>query len=128
MIVVDTNALLWRAISPGRLSHRAASSLRREQQQVVPSVCFWEIAMLTTRNRFRLPVPFDEFTEALIDDPRTQIQDITPAIALQSAQLSLARPMDPADQLIAATAMALGVPLVTADERLHRIPGLRVVW
>jgi predicted nucleic acid-binding protein len=36
--------------------------------------------------------------------------------------------MDPGDQLIAATAMELDVPLVTSDERLQSLPGLRTIW
>ena len=35
---------------------------------------------------------------------------------------------DPADRLIAATAIAHGAPLVTADAKLRRVKGLRVIW
>jgi PIN domain nuclease of toxin-antitoxin system len=35
---------------------------------------------------------------------------------------------DPADQLIAATAIELDVPLLTADERFRALPALRTVW
>lgn|GEM_PF-4751592 len=36
--------------------------------------------------------------------------------------------MDPADQLIAATALELDAPLVTSDGRLQTVPGLRTIW
>lgn len=35
---------------------------------------------------------------------------------------------DPADRLIAAMALVHRAPLITADEKLHRVPGLRCVW
>jgi PIN domain nuclease of toxin-antitoxin system len=35
---------------------------------------------------------------------------------------------DPADRLIAATATLLGAALVTGDERLRAVPGLRTIW
>src|SRR2546430_1451268 len=37
-------------------------------------------------------------------------------------------PGDPADRIIAATAIALGFKLVTADARLRRAPQLQAVW
>lgn len=36
--------------------------------------------------------------------------------------------MDPVDQLVAATALELGFPLVTSDERLRALPGIETIW
>lgn len=35
---------------------------------------------------------------------------------------------DMPDRIIAATALALGVPLITRDRNLEQVPGLRVIW
>jgi PIN domain nuclease of toxin-antitoxin system len=35
---------------------------------------------------------------------------------------------DPADRVIVATALLQGVPLVTADEEIHRFGGVTCVW
>ena len=56
------------------------------------------------------------------------IQPLTPETGLRAAGLSLNRPMDPADQLIAATALEFDCPLITADERLTSLPGLVTLW
>jgi PIN domain nuclease of toxin-antitoxin system len=48
-------------------------------------------------------------------------------IALRSVGLRAAHD-DPADRMIAATALILGAPLVTKDGRLRRLEGLRTLW
>jgi PIN domain nuclease of toxin-antitoxin system len=35
---------------------------------------------------------------------------------------------DPADRLIAATALALSCPIVSSDGRLAEYPGVRLIW
>lgn len=128
MIVLDTHALVWVMGDPKRLTRAAASAMRRQQEWVIPSIFFWELAMLMTRDKLRPGRTYEDIVADILGDGRTRVQEITPAIALRSAQLSAARPMDPADQLIAATAIALNAPLVSADERMRNIPGLRIVW
>jgi len=52
---------------------------------------------------------------------------ITPEIAVL-AQSDAFRHGDPADRLVAATALEYGVPLVTADAELRKLRQLKVVW
>lgn len=49
-------------------------------------------------------------------------------IALRSIELPGDLHDDPADRLIVATALGLGLPLVTKDRRLHDYPHLRTIW
>jgi PIN domain nuclease of toxin-antitoxin system len=128
VVVIDTHVLIWLTGEKGKISKRAASALRRQQEVLVPSICCWEYAMLATRSKFRLQTDLSAALAAVISDPRLRLQEIPPAIAIRAALLSLARPMDAGDQLIAATAMELNVPLVTSDERLQSLPGLRTIW
>lgn len=48
-------------------------------------------------------------------------------IALRSIQLDIPH-RDPADRIIVATAIGLGVRLVTKDEKLVRYPGVETLW
>ena len=64
----------------------------------------------------------------LVDSTRVAVREITPAIAALSTQFPEDFPKDPADRLIAATARAEGLPLVTKDERIRSSPLLRTIW
>jgi predicted nucleic acid-binding protein len=55
------------------------------------------------------------------------VLSVTPRIALASVALGPLQ-ADPADRLIAATALAYGAALVTKDERLHAVAGLASLW
>lgn len=128
MIVVDTHVLIWSVKGPSRLSRAAASAMRRERTVVVPAILFWELAMLGLRERVRFESGYAQFVRDVLSIDRIRVQPLTPEIGLRAAGLSLNRPMDPADQLIAATAIELNCPLVTADERLKALPGLQTLW
>ncbi|MFN8617625.1 MAG: type II toxin-antitoxin system VapC family toxin [Dehalococcoidia bacterium] len=129
MIVLDTHALFWSVTDRGRLSRRIVRAIATDADVLVPAICFWELAMLTLRGRINLGSrPYSDFITLAMAGSSARIQPLTPEIGLRAAGLSLNRPMDPADQLIAATALELSCPLVTADERLKALPGLQTLW
>jgi len=47
---------------------------------------------------------------------------------VRSTRLGREAPADPADQLIVATAMVHGAPLVTRDERIRGFSGVTTIW
>jgi PIN domain nuclease of toxin-antitoxin system len=49
-------------------------------------------------------------------------------IALRSVQLPPPLHQDPADRVIMATALILGMPLITKDEKITRYPHLKTIW
>jgi PIN domain nuclease of toxin-antitoxin system len=89
-----------------------------EQNLAISAISFWEIAMLMARRRLR--------TLKSASDQRAKILDAgVLELPLQGEICVLAGELenlhaDPADRLIAATAIAHGATLVTADERLLR--------
>ena len=56
------------------------------------------------------------------------VKEITPVVAMLATQFPPDFPGDPADRIIAATARAEGVPLVTRDSKMRRSPFVETVW
>jgi PIN domain nuclease of toxin-antitoxin system len=90
-------------------------------------VSFWEITMLFARKRLVKPVAPEIFMRDLVLAMELEVLTITPEIAVIS-QSKVFTHKDPADRLIAATAIYQGAPLITADSQLRSIAGLHVIW
>lgn len=83
--------------------------------------------MLIDRGRLTLSVPPGEFMSILLARRGLRVLPITVEIALRSQQLAGLRG-DPADSLIAATAIEHGASVVSADRRIAALPGVRTIW
>ena len=57
-----------------------------------------------------------------------RIEPLTDDIAERAGQFEDAFPGDPADRMIAATALVRGVPLVTHDEMLRGAEQVKTLW
>lgn len=128
MVVVDTHVLIQDALEPKRLSRDARQAMGGAHGPLAAAgITLWEIAMLIAKGRLRVAADAAEFIDDLVEARAVRILPVTPRIAVL-AQSDALKQGDPADRLIAATAIAHGAPLVSADSQLRRVPGLRVVW
>ena len=130
MITCDTHALLYWMLAPQQLSPTAIKAIeqgRIEDALGCADIVLWEIAMLANKRRIILSVSVDQFMEDLLQVLHLATLPISPAIAVR-VQASVFQHKDPADRLIAATAMELDAPLITHDRKLAQIAGLRVLW
>jgi len=59
---------------------------------------------------------------------RVIVKPLVPEIVALAVRLPAGFPKDPADRLIAATAIVEGVPLVTADERIRQTKVVQTIW
>ncbi|MEN8166689.1 MAG: type II toxin-antitoxin system VapC family toxin [Pseudomonadota bacterium] len=129
-IICDTHILLFWSQAPERLTAKATAALDEglERKSLACSdVSFWEIAMLFSRKRLVKPVAPEMFMRDLVLAMELDVLPITPGIAVIS-QSDLFTHKDPADRLIAATAIHEGSPLITADNQLRSIEGLKAIW
>jgi PIN domain nuclease of toxin-antitoxin system len=129
VILLDTHALLWMVSDAKRMSRRAREAIRKERQETgiaVATITLWEIAWLAHHHRIVVLGSVESFVRETV--ARVILRPVTPEIAALAVRLPDAFPKDPADRLIAATAMVEGMPLVTADMRIRRSKVVETVW
>lgn len=125
-VLLDTHAAIWLATdsaSLGKRSRALASEALAADRLAVASISFWEIAMLIEKGRLQALMPPADLRARLLDTGVNELV-LTGEIALLAAGLDGLHG-DPADRLIAASAIVHQATLVTADERLlgwkHRL-------
>lgn len=128
MVVLDTHVLVYDALAPNRLTARARRALAGNDGPLAASdISLWELAMLIAKGRLDPGADAIEFIQSVVDARGIQVLAVTPKIAVLAQADDFAHG-DPADRIIAATAMANGAVLVSADRQLARVKGLRVLW
>lgn len=131
MIVLDTHALLWWVNDPVALSKPAKMAIDEAVNSRSVHASFissWEIAMLVERGRLRLTLDVRDWLcrcEAL---PFLTFVPVSNAIAVESVRLPDFPHADPADRIIASTALSLGAHLVTKDDKLRNYPHVKTIW
>ncbi|HEY6556094.1 MAG TPA: type II toxin-antitoxin system VapC family toxin [Polyangiaceae bacterium] len=92
----------------------------------IPSICLFEVAQLEERGRLKLRLPFEEWCGLLEESAGLRILPLDLGVVSEARALPALR--DPFDRLIAGTAVAHGVPLVTPDRRIAGSGRVTVVW
>jgi PIN domain nuclease of toxin-antitoxin system len=123
-VLLDTHIALW--LDSGDQSLRPATrdaidaSWREGGRIYLSAVTIWEIAMLVDRGRVTLDVPVATWTARFLDRPGIEAMPLGLGAAMRSYQFRELEQRDPADRLLIATAIELGCPLVTYDDRIRR--------
>jgi PIN domain nuclease of toxin-antitoxin system len=129
VLLLDTHALLWWALDPGRLSRPAAIALAEVDRRgaLASAISIWELAIKVKRGGLELPLSIDEFTRRLERSGVIELVPVDAAIWLRSVALPWEH-RDPADRVIVATALHRGATLVTADAEIQRFAGVAWIW
>jgi PIN domain nuclease of toxin-antitoxin system len=118
--VTDTHCLVWFLVGERRLGRSAKRVLQQAADGRatihVSALSLFEIALLVERGRLRGRRGWTEWLAHVRSSPGIVIEPITIDDVGHAARLRALR--DPFDRLIVATALRLGVPLLSADERI----------
>jgi PIN domain nuclease of toxin-antitoxin system len=131
VIVLDTHALLWWVSDVSRLSARARRAVAAAVRQGpigASAISLFEIATAARRGRLELSLPVADWLGALHQIAELRIEPVGAEIAELAGSFPDSVPGDPADRIIAATAIALRARLVTADVKLRKLPHVQAVW
>lgn len=111
MLNLDTHIVL--RFMDQELEENLTQILQKTDQFCISPIVLWEMAMLKAKNRIEFDfdsIEWKTFFRSL------KILPLTQEVALQSAKLDFKS--DPADQIIAATSIVTGIPLLTKDRMI----------
>jgi PIN domain nuclease of toxin-antitoxin system len=131
MILLDTHAWVWLALEPRRLSGAATHAIKEATRTggvAIASISLWEIGLMIVRGRLIPEGPAESWLDGLVDRTHVLVREITPSVAILATHFPTEFSGDPADRLIAATAHAEGLPLVTKDAKLRASHVVRTIW
>lgn len=126
MLVVDTHVAVWWAGDPRRLGRAAQARLAAEDRLGIPTIVFWEVALLVRKRKLDLGMPVNEWAHAIQSVPRVEALPLTAEIAVQADELEMHA--DPADRFIVATALRYGVPLISKDRLMRSLRCIETIW
>ncbi|MBI3768713.1 MAG: type II toxin-antitoxin system VapC family toxin [Deltaproteobacteria bacterium] len=126
MVVLDTHAVVWWAGDPGRLSAKAAAAINKADRVGLPTIVFWETALLVRKGRLDLGMSTEEWVEKIQLIPRVAALPLTPEVAVLADALRMHA--DPADRFVVATALHHRIPLITKDRLLRRLRIVKTIW
>jgi PIN domain nuclease of toxin-antitoxin system len=113
VVVLDTHVWVWMAAGDQRAGKFRAYAGRL----VLPAISVWETAMLAAKGRLKLKPDVDTWVRQNLGAP-VEMEPLSAEISIRSSRLGDFHG-DPADRIIVATALALQMPLVTADQQIH---------
>ncbi len=131
MFVTDTHSLIWyfngkhSALSPKVLS----AFQKAENAEIViyiPSVVFWEIALLEKRGRITLKEGFENWSRKVLSKSGFAIAHLEIEIIAKSVGYNFNE--DPFDAAIVATTIEFEVPLITKEVAINESNLVEVYW
>jgi PIN domain nuclease of toxin-antitoxin system len=110
------------------LSKTASREIGKAGRIGICSISCFEVAMAVTRGRISIDRGILDWLETAIAQPKVELLQITPGIAARAGQLGGSFHGDPADRIIAATAIMHSATLVTKDDRIRNYAGVPAIW
>jgi len=129
--VADTHTVIWYLFADERLSATARAFMEEAaadgDQIALSSITLAEIVYLSEKGRIA-PATLDRLLTAM-DRENTVLVEIPfdRHVALALRKVERSQVPDPPDRIIAATAIYLGLPLISRDRRIQ-VANLNTIW
>jgi len=120
-LLLDTHVLLWTVTNSKRLGRKARRFVDRATSGDgvhISAITPWEIAIGAAKGRLSLGKDVSDWIQDALALPGVSLVPLMPEIAVSSSRLPGFFHNDPGDQIIVATARFLGMPLLTADQKI----------
>ena len=128
--VLDTHILVWWLNQDPKLSRAQQLFLKKLEEQggpfVISAITLWELAKLAAAGRITVGQPLDIWLLEIEKHPLIRVEPLSSRILAESVQLERFH-KDPVDQIITATALCLGLPLITSDDPIRKWAGVAVI-
>lgn len=130
MILVDTHVVVWLAFDRDQISTKAMAAIDDARKNAdglaISDITLLELATLASKGRLRLDISLESFLQEV--ESRFVVLPIGGRICARAMALPDAFPKDPADRIIAATALVQGLPLLTADRAIRKSRTAQTIW
>lgn len=129
--VADTHAILWYLYNDARLSNTASgvmdSAGQNSEQIAISSITLAEIIYLIEKGKIAT-VAFERMI-GVLEQANSRLVEIPFNYAIADAMRQIARAQVPdfPDRIVAATALYLGVPLISRDHKI-RTSNVTTIW
>jgi PIN domain nuclease of toxin-antitoxin system len=121
VILVDTHVVVWLALDPSSLSKTARAAIdearKNEGGLAISDITLLELTALVAKGRVLQEV-----------EARFVVLPMSARACARTTHLPAGYPKDPADRILAATALVEGLPLLTADRAIRRTKAVQTIW
>jgi PIN domain nuclease of toxin-antitoxin system len=131
-VIADTHALIWYFHSPDKLSPEAVialdSAVNSSHPIYLSTISIVEITYLVEKNKIPA-IALDQLLQSLTD-PSVNLTAIPLNTSVARALTQIPRIIVPemGDRIIAATALYLGLPLVSKDLKIRELSIIQTIW
>lgn len=131
-VVCDTHTLIWYSSGSSQLSLSSLKALEETEKSgqpiYIPSIVIIEMCYLVEKKT----ITQSDYEKILseIRDPSTAltVSELSFEIAEAVTRIPRETVPDMPDRIIAATALSLGIPLVTRDKKIRALSNIVTIW